>query len=160
MKERGLFLYNKINMSNNNELNKIEWKAEIDPIFLKIIRKYEEDYKGFHFDVTMTNVLYNRECSATINMKAISNLNDNGKEIFKYFINADSAFKETFINDTEEKIINELKKVKDNLDVCFKGVEVEGYNKTSNELQRFVENEEKKPQVRIPRKKTTSAVAV
>ena len=147
-------------MTNNNELNKIDWKAEIDPISLKIIRKYEEDYKGFHFDVTLTNVLYNRECSATINMKAISNLNDNGKEIFKYFVNADSAFKDTFINDTEEKIINELKKVKDNLDVCFKGVEVEGYNKTSNnEMQRFVEGEEKKSQTRIPRKRTT-AVAV
>ena len=147
--------------NNNKELNKIDWKAEIDPISLKIIRKYEEDYKGFHFDVTLTNVLYNRECSATINMKAISNLNDNGKEIFKYFVNADSAFKDTFINDTEEKIINELKKVKDNLDVCFRGVEVEGYNKTSNnEMQRFVEGEEKKSQTRIPRKRATTAVAV
>lgn len=140
-------------MTNNN-LEKIDWKAEIDPISLKIIRKYEEDYKGFHFDITLTNVLYNRECSASIKMKAISNMNDNGKEIYKYSINADSAFKDTFINDTEEKLILELKKVKDNLDVCFKGVEVEGYNKTSNnELQRFVESEEKKPQVRIPRKK-------
>lgn len=132
---------------------KINWKVEIDPLLLNINRSYEEDYKGFHFNLKLTNSLYSKEYSSSVKMRATNLPNDSGKEIYRDSSKSSSLNFgpeeniDKYIDDIQENLINALNHTKSIIDSCLRDVEIEGYNKeidiSSNELQILVENVDK-----------------
>ena len=97
-------------MENINQ--PLVWQAEIDPILLKINRHYEEEYRGFKFEVNLSNSLYNKNYSASIKMSTVNNPNISSTEIYKDSSSSVSKIEGEEINDyidnIYKKIIKEL----------------------------------------------------
>lgn len=128
-------------MENINQ--PLVWRAEIDPILLKINRYYEEEYRGFKFEVNLSNSLYNKNYSASIKMGTVNNPNVSSTEIYKDSSSSVSKIENNeeindYIDNIYKKIIKELNNTKAIIDSCLRGAELEGYNSIKIDPSTFV----------------------
>lgn len=136
-------------MENLNINQPLAWQAEIDPILLKINRHYEEEYRGFKFEVNLSNSLYNKNYSASIKMGTVNNPNVSSTEIYKDSSSSLSKIEgeeiNEYIDNIYKKIIKELNNTKAIIDSCLRGTELEGYTSIKIDPSTFVVSDELPP---------------